>query len=169
MSKSNTATAPAPAADGGKNKKGLIIIILIAIIAIGAGAGGAWYFMQQAGDEESEEEKPKAKAKQKPTTFVDLEIFTVNLQPEESGQYLQVGLTVKARETEVVQEIAKQMPSIRNRILMLLSSKKAAEISSIAGKQQLSDQITDEIRQSLDSEDLQEDVREVLFTSFVIQ
>ena len=168
MSKSNTATAPAPAADGGKNKKGLIIIILIAIIAIGAGAGGAWYFMQQAGDEESEEEKPKAKAKQKPTTFVDLEIFTVNLQPEESGQYLQVGLTVKARETEVVQEIAKQMPSIRNRILMLLSSKKA-EISSIAGKQQLSDQITDEIRQSLDSEDLQEDVREVLFTSFVIQ
>lgn len=168
MSKSNTAAAPA-AAEGGKSKKGLIMVILIAIIAIGAGAGGTWYYMQQAGDEESEEEKPKPKAKLKPTTFIDLEVFTVNLQPEESGQYLQVGLTVKARETEVVQEIAKQMPSIRNRILMLLSSKKAAEISGITGKQQLSDQIADEIRQSLDSEDLQEDVREVLFTSFVIQ
>lgn len=168
MSKSNTATA-APAAEGGKSKKGLIIGILIAIIAIGAGAGGTWYFMQQDGDEEAEEEKPKPKAKLRPTTFVDLEVFTVNLQPEESGQYLQVGLTVKARETEVVQEIAKQMPSIRNRILMLLSSKKAAEISGINGKQQLSQQIADEIRQSLDSEDLQEDVREVLFTSFVIQ
>jgi len=58
---------------------------------------------------------------------------------------------------------------IRNRILMLLSSKKAADISSIAGKQQLSQQVSDEIRQSIDSEDLQEDVREVLFTSFVIQ
>lgn len=166
MSKSNTATA-APAAEGGKSKKRLIIVILIAILAIGAGAGGTWYFMQQAGDEEAEEEKPKPKAK--PTTFIDLEVFTVNLQPEESGQYLQVGLTVKARETEVVQEIAKQMPSIRNRILMLLSSKKAVEISGINGKQQLSQQIADEIRQSLDSEDLQEDVREVLFTSFVIQ
>lgn len=168
MSKSNTAAAPA--VEGGKSKKGLIIMILIAVIAIGAGAGGAWYFMQQsAGDEEAEEEKPKAKTKLRPTTFIDLEVFTVNLQPEESGQYLQVGLTVKARETEVVQEIAKQMPSIRNRILMLLSSKKALEISGIEGKQQLSQQIADEIKHSLDSEDLQEDVREVLFTSFVIQ
>ncbi|MER2511896.1 MAG: flagellar basal body-associated protein FliL, partial [Nitrosomonas ureae] len=149
------------------SKKGLIIIILIAIIAICAGAGGTWYFMQMSGDGEGETEKAKPKAK--PTTFIDLDIFTVNLQPEENNQYLQVGLTIKARETEVVQEITKQMPLIRNRILMLLSSKKAADISSIAGKQQLSQQVSDEIRQSIDSEDLQEDVREVLFTSFVIQ
>lgn len=156
--------APA-AAEGKKGKKGLIIIILIAIIAIGAGAGGTWYFMKMSGDEEAEPVKPKPK----PTTFVDLDIFTVNLQPEESSQYLQVGLTVKARETEVVQEIAKQMPDIRNRILMLLSSKKAVDIAGIQGKQLLSQQIVEEIRQSLGSEDLQEDVREVLFTSFVIQ
>ncbi|PTQ87449.1 flagellar basal body-associated protein FliL [Nitrosomonas ureae] len=163
MSKSNE-TSPA---EGKKSKKGLVIIILIAIIAICAGAGGTWYFMQMSGDGEGETEKAKPKAK--PTTFIDLDIFTVNLQPEENNQYLQVGLTVKARESEVVQEIAKQMPLIRNRILMLLSSKKAADISSIAGKQQLSQQVSDEIRQSIDSEDLQEDVREVLFTSFVIQ
>ncbi|SEF41794.1 flagellar basal body-associated protein FliL [Nitrosomonas ureae] len=164
MSKSS---ATPPAAEGKNNKKGLIIIILIAIIAICAGAGGTWYFMQMSGDGEGETEKPRPKAK--PTTFIDLDIFTVNLQPEENNQYLQVGLTIKARETEVVQEITKQMPLIRNRILMLLSSKKAADISSIAGKQQLSQQVSDEIRQSIDSEDLQEDVREVLFTSFVIQ
>ncbi|PSJ18662.1 flagellar basal body-associated protein FliL [Nitrosomonas supralitoralis] len=164
MSKSNEAPS---AAESKKGKKGLIIIILIAILALGAGAGGTWYFMQMSGDEDGENEKPKAKAK--PTTFIELEIFTVNLQPEENNQYLQVGLTVKARETEVVQVIAKQMPLIRNHILMLLSSKKATDISSIAGKQQLSQQIADEIRQSIDSEDHQEDVREVLFTSFVIQ
>ncbi|ALQ50367.1 flagellar basal body-associated protein FliL [Nitrosomonas ureae] len=163
MSKSNET----PPAEGKKSKKGLVIIILIAIIAICAGAGGTWYFMQMSGDGEGETEKAKPKAK--PTTFIDLDIFTVNLQPEENNQYLQVGLTVKTRESEVVQEIAKQMPLIRNRILMLLSSKKAADISSIAGKQQLSQQVSDEIRQSIDSEDLQEDVREVLFTSFVIQ
>jgi flagellar FliL protein len=164
MSKSSAIPLPA---ESKKNKKGLIIIILIAIIAICTGAGGTWYFMQMPGDSEGETEKPKPKVK--PTTFIDLDIFTVNLQPEENNQYLQVGLTIKTRETEVVQEIAKQMPLIRNRILMLLSSKKAADISSIAGKQQLSQQVSDEIRQSIDSEDLQEDVREVLFTSFVIQ
>ncbi|MER0216817.1 MAG: flagellar basal body-associated protein FliL [Nitrosomonas sp.] len=158
-------TMEAPAAEGKKSKKGLIIIILIAIIAIGAGAGGAWYFMKMSGDEEAEPEKPKTK----PTKFMELDIFTVNLQPEDNSQYLQVGLTVKVRETEVVQEITKQMPDIRNRILMLLSSKKATDIAGIQGKQLLSQQIVEEIKQSLDSEDLQEDVREVLFTSFVIQ
>lgn len=151
--------------DGKKNKKSLIIIILIAVIAIGAGAGGTWYAMKILGGEESEPEKPK----EKPTTFVDLDVFTVNLQPEESSQYLQVGLTAKTRETPVVAEIKKQMPEIRNRILMLLSSKKAADIAGIAGKQQLSQQIVDEIKQSLSPAELQEDIMEVLFTSFVIQ
>lgn len=151
--------------DGKKNKKSLIIIILIAVIAIGAGAGGTWYAMKMLGGGESEPEKPK----EKPTTFVDLDTFTVNLQPEGNGQYLQVGLTAKTRETPVVAEIKKQMPEIRNRILMLLSSKKAADVAGIAGKQQLSQQIVDEIKQSLGPVELQEDVLEVLFTSFVIQ
>jgi len=159
-------TMEAPvAAEGKKGKKRLIITILVAIIAIGAGAGGTWYFMKMSGSEESE----SAQSKPKPTKFVDLDVFTVNLQPEENNQYLQVGLTIKARETEVIQEITKQMPDIRNRILMLLSSKKAVEIAGIQGKQLLSQQIVEEIKKSLDSEELQDDIREVLFTSFVIQ
>ena len=161
---SKTIEAPSEI-DGGKNKKSLVIIILIAVIAIGAGAGGTWYAMKMFSGEQSESDEPK----EKPTTFVDLDIFTVNLQPEDLSQYLQVGLTAKTRETPVVAEIKKQMPEIRNRILMLLSSKKAADIASIAGKQQLSQQIVDEIKQSLGSAELQEDVLEALFTSFVIQ
>ena len=161
---SKTIEAPV-ATEGKKGKKGLIIIILIAVIAIGAGAGGTWYFMKMSSDEDSNPVKPK----EKPTTFLDLDIFTVNLQPEENNQYLQVGLTVKTKETLVVAEIKKQMPAIRNRILMLLSSKKSADITGIVGKQQLSQQIVDEIKQSLISSELQEDVLEVLFTSFVIQ
>ena len=96
-------------------------------------------------------------------------MFTVNLQPEDSGQFLQVGLTIKTRESPVGAAIAKQMPEIRNRILMLLSSKKAADVAGIVGKQQLSQQITEEIKQSMGSDELKEDVLEVLFTSFVIQ
>lgn len=155
---------PSPA-DGKKSKKRLLIIILIAVLAIGAGAGGTWYAMKMSGDEGAELPKPK----EKPTAFVNLEMFTVNLQPEDSGQFLQVGLTVKTRESPVGAAIAKQMPEIRNRILMLLSSKKAADVAGIVGKQQLSQQITEEIKQSMGSDELKEDVLEVLFTSFVIQ
>ncbi len=146
------------------NKKNLLSIILIAIIAIGSGAGGAWYVIQNM-DTAGE----TTQSHKKPVKFIDLDIFTVNLQPEEDNQYLQVGLTVKTQETDVVNVIKKQMPEIRNRILLLLSSKKPTEISSIAGKQQLSAEITDEIRQTIDSEIMQEEILNVLFTSFVIQ
>ena len=156
---SKTMEAPV-AAEGKKGKKGLIITILVAMIAIGAGAGGTWYYMKTSGGEEEP-------AKPKPTAFADLEVFTVNL--DEDGHYLQVGLTVKIRETPVAAEIKKQMPEIRNRILMVLSSKKPAQISNTVGKQQLSQEILNEIKQSLSSEEFQEDVLDVLFTSFVIQ
>ncbi|MBX3641300.1 MAG: flagellar basal body-associated protein FliL [Nitrosomonas sp.] len=146
-------------------KKGLMVMILVTVLAISAGAGGAWFFMQ--GQQESEYEP--ARPKKIPTAFKELDIFTINLQPEERNQYLQVGLTVKIRDTDVSMEIDKQMPEIRNRILLLLTSKTAADISSLAGKQQLSAEILDEVRKTLDSGMLREEVLDVLFTSFVVQ
>ncbi|MBX3631133.1 MAG: flagellar basal body-associated protein FliL [Nitrosomonas sp.] len=146
-------------------KKGLMVMILVTVLAISAGAGGAWFFMQ--GQQESEYEP--ARPKKIPTAFKELDIFTINLQPEERNQYLQVGLTVKIRDTDVSVEIDKQMPEIRNRILLLLTSKTAADISSLAGKQQLSTEILDEVRKTLDSGMLREEVLDVLFTSFVVQ
>ncbi len=149
------------------NKKGKLVVIFIVILALSVGIGGTWFYMQGQIDEH-EEEKPK-KPKKKATTFVELDIFTVNLQPDESNSYLQVGLTIKAHETEVVEAIDNQMPEIRNRILLLLSSKEATEISTIIGKQRLTTDITNEIKQVFDSEKMQDDILSVLFTSFVIQ
>lgn len=149
------------------NKKGKLVVIIIVILTLSVGIGGTWFYMQGQIDEH-EEEKPK-KPKKKATTFVELDIFTVNLQPDESNSYLQVGLTIKAHETEVVEAIDNQMPEIRNRILLLLSSKEATEISTIIGKQRLTTDITNEIKQVFDSEKMQDDILSVLFTSFVIQ
>lgn len=157
--KAETAEKPS----GGK--KGIIIMIVVAILAIGAGAGGAWFLLQG----EQEDEYAPARPKKIPTAFKELDIFTVNLQPEERNQYLQVGLTVKIRDTDVSAEIDKKMPEIRNRILLLLTSKTATDISSLAGKQQLSSEIADEVRRTMDSDMLREEIMEVLFTSFVIQ
>ena len=152
-------------AEKSSGKKGLMITILAVILALGAGAGGAWFFMQGQPADEYEPARPK----KIPTAFKELDIFTINLQPEERNQYLQVGLTVKIRDTDVSMEIDRQMPEIRNRILLLLTSKTAADLSSLAGKQQLSAEILDEIRKTLDSGMLREEVLDVLFTSFVIQ
>ena len=154
-----------PETEKKSGKKGLIIMILIGVIAIGAGAGGAWFFMQGQQEDEFEPARPK----KIPTAFKELDIFTVNLQPEEKGQYLQLGLTIKIRETDVAQEIDRLMPEIRNRILLILTSKTAIDLATLVGKQQLSSDLADEIKKSLDSETHREEILEVLFTSFVIQ
>ncbi|SEN50169.1 flagellar basal body-associated protein FliL [Nitrosomonas marina] len=147
------------------SKKGLIIMILVSVIAIGAGAGGTWFFMQGQQDDEYEPARPK----KIPTAFKELDLFTVNLQPEGRDQYLQLGLTVKIRATDVALEIDRQMPEIRNRILLLLTSKTANDLSTLIGKKQLGLELTNEIKKAMDSELFREEILEVLFTSFVIQ
>ncbi len=157
------------AAEGTANKKGPLLMILVAVVALGGGAGGAWFMLKDQNQNQNDEVLDKALMPGAPTKFLDLDVFTVNLQPEDGSHYLQVGLTVKTLETKIDEEIKKQMPEIRNRILLLLSSKKPSEISTIIGKQELSADITHEIRESLDSRTSQQEVVDVLFTSFVIQ
>lgn len=148
-------------------KKNSLLMILGILAALGGGIGGTWYVMQTQ-IAEAELKEPK----KIPTTFIELDSFTVNLQPEDGNQYLQVGLTIKVQETDVVIAIKDKMPEIRNRALILLSSKKASEISTVAGKKLLSTEITGEIKQVFSSEgftERQEEIIDVLFTSFVIQ
>jgi flagellar FliL protein len=163
------------AAPPAKKKLSLLKIVLLLTLLLGAGGGGAWYFLQ--------DQEPKAAAKpaaakaatvkpvsSKPPVFVALEPFTVNLQHEDaSPQYLQVGLALKVADAAVVDAIKLRMPEIRNRVLLLLSGKKASEISTSEGKKTLSAELTREIVQPLAGSVPAQGLDSVLFTSFVIQ
>ncbi len=146
-------------------KKGKLLKIMLALAVFASGGGGvAWYMMQQSAIEQE-----ATALQEKPPTFLNFDSFTVNLQPEAEGQYLQVGLTLKLTEPSTADAIKLHTPEIRNRILLLLSDKKASEISSSEGKQQLSTEILDVTRKSISSEKTQQEILDVLFTSFVIQ
>ena len=161
-----------------KKKKGnlLKMLLLIALPVLLAGGGAAWFFL---GKEPPQDEKPQAgkaapakavkSTPSKPPTFVPLEPFTVNLQMEESAQYLQVGLTLKITDSAYIEAIKQNMPEIRNRILLLLSSKKASQINTLDGKQSLAAEITQETSQALGGSVPASGISSVLFTSFVIQ
>ncbi len=152
----------------------MLLLIVFPLLLIGGGA--AWYFIGKA---PPQEEKPvagkagPAKAAKstpsKPPTFVPLEPFTVNLQMEDSAQYLQVGLTLKTTDPAYTDAIKLNMPDIRNRILLLLSSKKASQISTLEGKQALATEIMGETAQALGGSVPSGGISSVLFTSFVIQ
>lgn len=152
-----------------KPKKGKWFkVMMILLLLGGGGGGGAWYFMQgQPAAGEAAAEKPKEKTT--PPVFVTLEPFTVNLQPEEGAQYLQVGLVLKVSDSTDEEAVKQHMPEIRNRILLLLSSKRGSELTSVEGKQKLSTEIVAQVRQLFAPQEPEEGVTNVFFTSFVIQ
>ena len=148
-----------------------MLIVLATLLLFGGGSAGAgWYFfMGQA----APDAKPAAAAKPapaKPPVFIALEAFTVNLQHDDSSaQYLQVGLSLKVTDPAMVDAVKLRMPEVRNRVLLLLSSKKASEIASPQGKEALSAELVKEIGKPLGAGEGGQRIESVLFTSFVIQ
>ncbi|KFC69090.1 flagellar basal body-associated protein FliL [Massilia sp. LC238] len=165
--------ADAAAAPAGSKKK-LIVIAAAAVLLLGGGGGAAWYFMQ-GGDGAAAHESPKESKKKKKKDagvkpeYVPVEAFTVNLQPENGEQYLQVQFTLQVAGTEQATLVKDNMAIVRNRVLLLLSGKRASEISTVQGKQQLAAEIQAIVQEPFDKDGDEQDVTDVLFTSFIIQ
>lgn len=136
------AKAPAePPAEAPRKKGKLLLMVSLVLVLLAAGAGGAWWFLGQSESEDDEAQQVEAR----PSIFLPLEQFTVNLQPEEGQQFLQTSVTLKVTEQDVVDALKGQMPEVRNRLLFLLSSKKPSEIATIEGKNKLVGEIADEV------------------------
>lgn len=144
--------------------KKLIAIVLMGVLVVGLGAGAAWYFTQKSTDPQAH----KA-ARNEPPVFVAIEPFTVNLQPENGDQYLQIQFTLQVPNLEQVEVIKTNMPKVRSRLLLLLSGKKASEITTVEGKKLLSSEIVAAVKQPFADKGEPQQVSDVLFTSFIIQ
>jgi flagellar FliL protein len=158
-------TSEAPKKSGNK-----LILILVALVLVAAAAGGgAWYFLGQKSDTPHKAEKKKADPG-KPPVFLVMEPFTVNLQPDGAGdQYLQVAFSLQVGDDKQLEHIKPYLPQLRSRLLLLLSGKKASEISSVEGKNKLAEEILEKAKQPFASGGEPQEVTNVFFTSFVIQ
>jgi flagellar FliL protein len=143
MATTAAAKAPAdlPQAEPKKKSK-LALIAIIAAVLLAAAAGAAWWFLgRSSGDDE---EEPRAASK--PAVFLPVDQFTVNLQPDDGGQqFLQVAMTLKVEDQETVDAIKALLPEVRSRVLLLLSSKKASQLTSPEGKTKLAEEIIREV------------------------
>lgn len=166
MSKAAAATLPAGGDAAPKSKKKLMMFAIVGVVALAAGGGGAWFFMNKGGDGHKQEAKHEPPA---PPVFMAPETFTVNLQPEGEEQYLQVGLVVQVKDQEASDKMKLYMPQIRSRLLMLLSSKRASEITDMPGKNKLIEEIIVQIKQPFVQGEEPLQVSSVHFTDFIIQ
>jgi flagellar FliL protein len=166
--------AAAPAA-GGKSK--LFIMIGAAVLVLGLGGGAGWYFLHGSaadGAESAKKEHAGSSSKKKkkdehPPEYLAIEPFTVNLQPENGDQYLQVAFTLQVDGAEQAELIKANMAKVRSRVLLLLSGKKASEINTVEGKQQLAGEILAVVKEPFAEGGEAQEVSDVLFTSFIIQ
>lgn len=150
-----------------KSGKKWILILLILLLAAGGG-GAAWYFLGQKNSAHGAEKKSIDPGK--PPVFMVIDPFTVNLQPDGLGdQYLQVAFSVQVGGEKDVEAIKLYLPQVRSRLLLLLSGKKASEISTVEGKKKLADDIMAQISQPFVAGAAPQHVSNVFFTSFVIQ
>ncbi|EKE18187.1 MAG: hypothetical protein ACD_10C00096G0002 [uncultured bacterium] len=179
-----------PAEDGAeappKKSKKLLIIIVAAILILAIAGAGAFFLLKGGDHAEDDEEaatettKPKKKKGEAAPApvFVNLETFTVNLIPEAGDQYLQVILALELEDATADVELKTQMPKVRNNIMLLLSSKKASELLSKEGKENLAEALKEEVNDILvppkrnkkgTKISSEGPVKSVLFTSFIIQ
>ncbi len=158
-----------------KSNSKMIIIILLVTILLG-GAGGAYFFLSKpapthAAGEGTPEGEVEAKHEEheehKPPVFVELEPFTVNLQPD--GQFLQATFNLQVEDEIVAEELKLYMPLIRSRLLLMLSNKTSTNLAQQEGKTTLVTEMKELIEQPFSKGAKPLKIDNVFITSFVIQ
>lgn len=143
-------SVPEPVADAapvpGKSGK-LLKMIGVFVVACAIGGGAVyWYLGQQKNAHNPAEAKPQPA---KPPVFVALDQFTVNLQLEDTPQFMQVGLSLQVVDNTVIDTLKLHMPVVRHRVLLLLSSHKASDLLAPEGKRKLSADIVSAVNDIL--------------------
>lgn len=197
--------AEAKKAEGGeaapppKKSKKVLLIVVVAILVLAMIGGAAAFFMMKGqataeeGDEEGDEPPAKVekakKAKKEhddaPPVFVKMEAFTVKLQTEQQEAYLQAVPELRVLDAHLGDKIKQYTPEIRHKLLLILSGKKASDISTPQGVQQLANEMRVAINAIIepppprkkgrepeepgDHAGPDDPVQAVLFTSFIVQ
>ena len=127
-----------------------IVILLIGVVMIlMLGMGGGLFMMwnklstinMQANANTGEQPGQAATVEQPLGTIFALETFIVNLADKGGNRYLRVTMDLELGIPELETELNKRLPQVRDSILMILPSKRFEDISSVAGKIALRDEI----------------------------
>lgn len=132
--------------------------------ADGTSGGGGEGSKAQSGGSSSEAPKPATSGKSVPRP-VPLPDLTVNLADPGGMRYLKIGMDVELTVPEAAQELTSQNARVRDAIILLLSSKTVAELSTAEGKVLLKNEVAARLNQILGAPR----VVRIFFTNFVFQ
>ena len=94
--------------------------------------------------------------------------MVVNFEDGSVVRFLQITMEVMAHDQKAIDSVQKNMPLIRNNLLLLMSNRNYQSLMSREGKDKLREEALAEIR-AVQKKQGGEDIDDVLFTSFVVQ
>jgi flagellar FliL protein len=94
--------------------------------------------------------------------------MVVNFEDGSVVRFLQISMEVMAHDQKTIDSVQKNMPLIRNNLLLLMSNRNYQSLMSREGKDKLREEALAEIR-SVQKKQGGGDVDDLLFTSFVVQ
>ena len=147
-----------------KPKRKLLIIILILIVLSIVGAGLAWFFLQDSSPEETKSETVEKKIPEE-ITLVSVPQFLVNLSDPLGRRFIKMTISIEAPNPQVASKIEKQMFQIRDRIILLLSSKTYGDLAALDSKLYLKNEIVDRINQVITPDT----IRQIYISDMIIQ
>jgi flagellar FliL protein len=92
----------------------------------------------------------------------------VNFEDGSAVRFLQISMEVMAKDQKAIDSVQKNMPLIRNNLLLLMSNRDYQSMMSREGKEKLRSEALAEIR-NVQKKQGGDDIDDVLFTSFVVQ
>ena len=117
-------------AEAGKGKS-LIPLIGIVVVAIAASVGATVFFL--GGSEETQEVAEVVEEKKQAIYHNLRPPFIVNYLDGNKPRYLQVDVTLMARDEEVVENVLDHTPIIRAQLIDLLTDQSFADLQSHSG------------------------------------
>lgn len=148
-----------------------IIIIVVALLVLGGGGAAAFFML---GEEEpavgADGEAVVAPVEEeKDPIYLGLDpAFVANYEVNGTVRYLQVNLQMMSYDQGVVDKVSANIPAVRNRLIMLLSSQDYNALASVEGKEDLREQVLVSINEAVKLEG-DTKVDDVFFTGFVMQ
>ncbi|MFP3516668.1 flagellar basal body-associated protein FliL [Pseudomonas sp. SIMBA_077] len=161
-----TSDAVKDPADKGKFKL-IILIVLAGLLAIGLSVGATWYFM--SGDKTPAPAQVESNTKA-PAIYEPLPpAFVINLNDNGRQRYLQVSITLQARDQNDLNALKVHMPVIRNNLVMLFSGQTFDSLATPVGQEMLRQKTTASVQEVAQKELGKVVIDQALFTNFVLQ
>jgi flagellar FliL protein len=149
-----------------------IILIAVGVLLLAGIGAGAMLFLKEdpATENEMADEVTRKQPKVADPIYQGLDPdFVVAFQNPKTVRFVKLAVEVMARDDDVIETVKLHMPAIRDRVIILLSSKTETGLMDTEGKEQLREEVLVAVQDVLKENNSEPGVEAVYFTNFVMQ